>query len=296
MDKTDKAEFEALLKMPFDLEIMGRLYYQARELLLSHGFDFFQPKKEERDKFITVLLDVTIKISAMQYHLKNYSQHEALCIEQMKSKCGTDTYISLQAYELLFELEAFMFQMKSALDLSVKFLEALFPRRFKTKTFGDLGEDLIKGLEKFKKDKNAKVDIVDSIISMIRDDQKTWLKQAITLRTSLNHFKTIAGYNYQAKRFEDNWEIIVPKFAGLNVFIYMETTYSNCLEFIQDFMCLSIGMFLPKGLTVGIVSEKNFSSVGEPLNQYIKFGFGPTTPYVDNSSVQIIDDEKKAQR
>jgi hypothetical protein len=122
MNKIDKAEFDALLKMPFDLEIMGRLYYQARELLLSRGFDFFSPKKEERNKFIAILLDVTIKISAMQYHLKNYAQHEALCIEQMKSKCGADSYISLQAYELLFELEAFVFQMKSALDLAVKFL------------------------------------------------------------------------------------------------------------------------------------------------------------------------------
>ena len=145
MDKIGKAEFDALLKMPFDLEIMGRLYYQARELMLSHGFDIFKPKEEERDRFISILLDVTIKISAMQYHLKTYEQHEALCIEQMKTKCGADSCISLQAYELLFELEAFMFQMKSALDLAVKFLEALFPHRFKTKTFGDMGEDLIKG-------------------------------------------------------------------------------------------------------------------------------------------------------
>jgi hypothetical protein len=158
-----------------------------------------------------------------------------------------------------------------------------------------LGEDLIKGLEKFKKDKNAKVEIIDSIISMIRDDQKTWLKQAITLRTSLNHFKTIAGYNYQAKRSGDKWEILVPRIAGLNVLTYMETTHSNCLKFIQDFMCLVIGMFLPKGLSVG-VSETNVSSVGEPLNQYVKFGLGITTPSVDSSSGQIIDHQKKAQQ
>jgi hypothetical protein len=145
MDKICKAEFDALLKMPFDLEIMGRLYYQARELLLGYGFDVFKPKTQERDKFVSILLDVMIKISAMKYHLKNYEQHETLCIEQLKAKCGANSHISLQAYELLFELEAFMFQMKSALDFAVKFLEALFPHRFKTKTFGDMGEDLIKG-------------------------------------------------------------------------------------------------------------------------------------------------------
>jgi hypothetical protein len=298
MDKIGKAEIDALLKMPFDIEIMGRLYYQARELLLSQGFDFFKPKEEERDKFIAILLDVTIKISAMQYHLKNYEQHEALCIEQIKAKCGADPFISLQAYELLFDLEAFMFQMKSALDLTVKFLEALFPNRFKTKTFGDMGENLIKGLEKFKKDKNAKKEIVDSIISMIRDDQKTWLKQAITLRTSLNHFKTIAGYNYQAKKCGNKWEIIAPRIAGIDVLTYMKTIYSNCLEFIQYFMCLVIGMFLPKPVSVG-VRNSNVSSIGEPLNQYIKFGWGLSTISGDSSKSgadNINDQGNKAQQ
>src|SRR4030042_4092505 len=175
MDKISKAELDAFLKMPFDLEIMGRPYYQAGEFLLGYAFDVFKPKTQERDKFISILLYVIIKISAMKYHLKNYEQHETLCIEQLKAKCGPNSHISLQAYELLFELEAFMFQMKSALDLAVKFLEVFFPHRFKTKTFGDMGEDLIKGLEKFKKDKKAKKEIVDLIISMIRDDQTSWL-------------------------------------------------------------------------------------------------------------------------
>jgi hypothetical protein len=282
MDKIGKTEFDALSKMPFDLEIMGRLYYQAKKLLLSHGFDFFNPKVEEHDKFIAVLLDVMIKISAMQYHLKGYEQHEQLCIGQMKAQCRPDGHISLQAYELLFELEAFMFQMKSALDLAVKFLEALFPKRFKTKTFGDMGENLIKGLEKFKGDKNAKTEIVDSIISLIRDDQKAWLKQAITLRTSLNHFKTIAGYNYQAERNSDQWQITVPRIAGIDVLKYMQTIYANCLEFIQDFMCLVIGMFLPGQLTVGI-RDTNTSGIGEPLGQYIRFGWGFAANTVDSS-------------
>lgn len=285
MDKISKAELDAFLKMPFDLEIMGRLYYQARELLLGYAFDVFKPKTQERDKFISILLDVMIKISAMKYHLKNYEQHETLCIEQLKAKCGANSHISLQAYELLFELEAFMFQMKSVLDLAVKFLEALFPHRFKTMTFGEKGEDLIKGLEKFKKDKNAKKEIVDSIISMIKDDQTSWLKQAITLRDSLNHFKTIAGYNYQAKKMGDKWEIIVPKIARLNVLTYMKKIYSNCLEFIQEFMCLVIGMFL-KGFTVGMRTT-NMSSFGEPLNQYIKFGLDLNGTSVDSSKSQI---------
>ncbi len=146
---------------------------------------------------------------------------------------------------------------------------------------------MIKGLEKFKKDKNAKKEIVDEILSMIRDDQTSWLKQAITLRDSLNHFKTMAGYNYQASDIGDRWEIIVPQIAGLNVLEYnMRTTYANCLEFIQDFMCLVIGMFL-KGFTVGVRTTD--SSFGEPLNQYIKFGLGVAATSADGSKPRITD-------
>lgn len=287
MENIGKAEINALLKMPFDLEIMGRLYYQARELWLSYGFDLFKPKREETERFISVLLDVTIKLSAMQYHLKNYEQHEALCIEQLKAKCAEKTYISLQAHELLFELEAFMFQTKSALDIAVKFPEAFFPNRFKTKTFGDMGDDLVKGLEKYKKDKNCKKEIVDSIISMIKEDQQTWLKQAITLRTSLNHFKTIAGYNYQGRKKGKELEIIVPRIARLNVLTYMERIYSNCLEFIQDFMCLVIGMFLPKGVTVG-VRNSYASGDKDPIGKYIKFGWALSKGPADSSEPTVV--------
>lgn len=81
--------------------------------------------------------------------------------------------------------------------------------------------------------------------------------------------------------------------AGLNVLTYMKTTYSNCLEFIQDFMCLVIGMFLPKGLTIGI-PETNVSSLGEPLKQYIKFALGSTAASVDSSDSRVtnIGDKK----
>ncbi len=127
MDKISKAEPDALPKMPFDIEIMGRLYYQARELLLGYSFDIFKPKTEEADKFVSILLNVMIKISGMKYHLKIYEHYEVLCVEQLKTKCNANSHNSLQAYELLFELEAFMFQMKSALDIAVKFLEAFFP-------------------------------------------------------------------------------------------------------------------------------------------------------------------------
>ncbi len=287
-------ELNALLDMPFDLEIMGRIYWQAKELWLSQGFDLLHPKDHERDRFVSILLDVTIKLAAMQYHLNTYEQYEANCIEQMKVRCGLEPSISLKAYELLYELEAFMFQMKSALDLAAKFPEALFPKRFSTKTFGAHGKGIIKGLENFKKDKTAKTVIVDAMISMIRADQDAWLKQAISFRTTLSHFKTIAGYNYQAHKTGDTWQVVVPRIVGLEVHAYMKAVYSNCLEFIQEFMCLSIGLFLPAGIGV-CMRGSSPSSVVEPLAQYIKYGVALTsssTTHPEHTGGRADDREK----
>ena len=127
---------------------------------------------------------------------------------------------------------------------------------------------------------------------MIRDDQNAWLKQAVTLRTSLNHFKTIAGYNYQAKRNGDEWEIIVPRIARLNVLTYMNRVYSNCLEFIQDFMCLVIGMYLPKGVTVG-VKPSYVSGDKDPIEKYIKFGWSLAESSNNDTNQEKNKDEKR---
>ena len=54
---------------------------------------------------------------------------------------------------------------------------------------------------------------------------------------------------------------------------YINLIYQNCIEFIQDFMCLSIGLYLPEKLFVGVKKEGPYN-VGEPLSKYIKFGFG----------------------
>jgi len=279
MNTIEKVEVEALYNMPFDMEICGRLYYQAKELLLSRGFNLFKPNDEVRDKFINTLLDVMIKFTAMKYHLENYEKHELKHIVRLRADCSDNEHIAYKTYELLYELEAFLFQMKSALDLSVKLVAVLFPNRFQTKTFGKKGENLIKGLRSFKEQKDTKTEVVDSIISMIRDDQETWLKQAVNLRDTLSHYKTIAGYHYQAKAIGSEIEIIYPKISGLIAIEYMKFTYSNSLEFVQDFMCLMIELFMPSNLGVSSILKQHVS-VGEPLNQYIKFGINIKTTEV----------------
>lgn len=167
-----------------------------------------------------------------------------------------------------------MFQVKSSLDIGVKVLEVLFPKRFKTSTFTDKGSKLIVGLEKYKKDKSAKRELVDELIHVLQDDREAWLEQAITLRDTLSHYRTFAEFNYKCVRRNGQESFIIPKVAGMEPVEYMALTYQNCIEFLQDFMCIAVGLFLPPTFWVGVRASNHPVSVGEPLAQYVKFCFG----------------------
>ena len=255
-----------LLNMPPDAEITGRLFWQAREPL-GPELKVFLREQIQREKFVNILLDTMIKCHAMQHHISNFVALEQRFIAHVES--GGHALES--GHELLFELEAFLFQVKSSLDIGIKMLSVLLPGRFATATFTDKGARLISGLEQFDRDKYAKHELVSHLIGMLHDDREAWLEQAITLRDTMSHFKTFAEFQYRSVSIEGKAKCASPRIAGLGPTDYINCTYRNCIEFLQDFMCLTIGLFLPPNFSVGLRSGST-CSVGEPLAQYIKFG------------------------
>lgn len=259
--------FERLfMNMPRDQEISGRFYWQATELL-GRDLAVFIRDEEQRGRFADVLLDTMLKCYAMQYHKKMYSLMEKDYLALVEGN-GDGWY---RSYHMLFELEAFLFEMKSALDIGVKVLDVFFPRRFKTHTFGGKGSDIIGGLEQYKKDKSAKVEVLDEMISLLRDDRETWLEQAITLRDTLSHYRTFAQFNYHCTRSGGEKSIVAPKVASLEPKEYLAITYQNCIEFLQDFIFLVVDLFLPPYWHISARDQGSPAGVGKPLSQYIKF-------------------------
>ena len=149
----------------------------------------------------------------------------------------------------------------------------MFPGRFNTSTFGDKGNKLIKGLEKLKKDKFVRFDVIDQIIDTIKSDQDIWLNEIIRLRDTVAHFETVTDYSYSAHLKGDRISVKPPFLISLNATNNIEIIYNNCLDFVQEFMCLVITMTLPNKF--GLRSRgKTHAAVGEPFEQYIKFGLG----------------------
>jgi hypothetical protein len=273
MDEMSKSEVATLVNCPFDFEILGSLFYQAREFRIFYNFPQSEEKKNKWDKFMGIVLDASMKLAAMKYHVDNYKRFESICMGQLAAKCEEKGEATLQAYELLYELESFLFQTKSSLDIAVKFIGVMFPGRFKVKTFGDKGNNIIEGLTKFKKDKSARSDIIDYLISSIKADQDSWLNETIRLRDTCAHFKASSGYRYSAKLVDKTLYVKAPELFGFNVSNSIEIIYKNCLEFIQEFMCFVIVMEMPAHIHLN-TRGNNPVSVGEPIDQYVKFCIG----------------------
>jgi len=258
------------MNMPSDLEISGRLFWQARELL-GPNLDFLRLGfvRGLHEAFLNALLDTMLKCNAMRYHVVNF---EALERNFLASIELADDGIH-RSHSMLFELEAFLFQMKSALDLGVKMLGALLPGRFRTSTFEAKGNSLVRALRQYRNDGSSKKDLVDGLIQVLCDDREAWLEQAINLRDQLAHHKTFAEFNYLARNLPNQRSVRKPMICGIPPLEYMHLTYRKCIEFLQDFMCFSIGLSLPTPFSVGVRADGP-CSVGEPLSDYVKFGLG----------------------
>ncbi len=267
-------------------EIIGRIFLQSK-LLMPDG-DYPEPRR-----FADIIQDVVHKLYAMHYHKTNYTKIERTYIKDL----GNSTQEPFpMTGDMSFEFEAFLFQTKSALDMTVKVLDVLFPRHFRVHTFESKGDKLIKNLEQFKrkslfrkgekilKDTTQLIELkenrnntIDSIVGMLRNEKAAWLEKAINMRDIFAHYNVIKGSNFKVDKKEQGDVIIMlPLMNGLYPPAFMEAVFKNCLEFIQDLLCLVIELWLPSKFQLCKADVANASieawGKAEPdLTKYIKF-------------------------
>jgi hypothetical protein len=270
-------------------EIDGRIYLQAI-LLLPQG------QNDQLSEVITTLVfQVQYKLKSLLYHKERYALIENHIINEAIKEHKDKTRIP---DELFFEFEAFLFQMKSTLDITVKVLEHLFPNTFKVTTFASKGSKLIKNLTEYrkqiKKQLEKKIDhverlslaikyrneTIDNIIDLLKKDEAIWLSQAIDKRDTVSHYR--GSFNlreYVFKRTNGELSIEIPDIIDLNPHVFLKQTYCNCIEFIQDFICLFIELWLPPMFALTKADEKNpqlkaWAEQDSSAAKYVKFSLG----------------------
>lgn len=257
-----------------DNEIIGRIYCQFCNLQIQNYLDV-----EIKGKIIECLVTLMSKLQTLKYHSERYSKLEDdLFVEAIKTfkENVSGTKISI---ELVSEIEAFLMQLKSCLDILVKILIPTVGKDYiKTQTFGNKGEDIIKGLTNYKKKKDVNIYAIDELINLIKFDKERWLEGIINFRDTITHYSSLKDYYFRPiKDINGEAMAIRPTINGIDTKTFLNTLYHNTLEFCQDFISISLLLPLPKifGLYPSFPAQMN-DSFGE-AGQYVKFSLNMFT-------------------
>lgn len=234
-------------------EINVRIYAQLCHLNFEQLLE-----KPLFERFYRYSECVMHKLHATLYHLENYQRleqfHYAKCLEQYKTG-NTNTY---ECFDLIFELEACLFQIKSSLDMLVKLMIPILGKRVKTQTFAAKGDHLVNGLEQYKKQKTAPVPKVQEFIDMLKWAKQDWIEKVVDLRDELNHHKGLTHYWFEPVKIATG-EIVPlkPKFKGMDTLDFMEDACGRNLVFHQDFAAMALSLVAPACMALTTETRQN---------------------------------------
>jgi len=137
--------------------------------------------------------DIDHKLHAVKYHLDNYEQAESAKIggfsHNYKPPAGAQ--MINEEPRLIYEVEAFLFQVKSCLDILSRVLKPAFG--FNYCSFGDKGDDVIKQLSN-----NCPASLrtqAERITKLVEGAQDVWLVEVIQMRDAVTHYSRLEGFD-----------------------------------------------------------------------------------------------------
>lgn len=188
------------------------------------------------------LHDVDHKLHAVKYHLNNYEQAENDKIKEFNKNYTPPTGVQMVIEEpsLIYEVEAFLFQTKSCLDVLSWVLKPVFG--FPYCSFGDKGDDIIKQL---KNNCPAAFAIsAEKITKLVQGAQDQWIVELIDMRDKITHYSRLEGFDCF---IEDPYlgggttNIHYPTMPNKRrVLEYCQDVWARLLSFCEDFINLTL--------------------------------------------------------
>jgi len=184
------------------------------------------------------IANVDHKLHAVKYHLNNYEQAESDKIEEFRKnyKPPTGAQEIIEEPRLIYEVEAFLFQVKSCLDVLSWVLKPVFG--FIYCSFGDKGDDVIKQLKN-----NCPATLVpyaNNIIELIEDAQDAWIVELVNMRDQITHHSNLKGFNCFIQDPYVGGEIANIHYPTMpnkrRALEYCQDIWERLLSFCEDFL------------------------------------------------------------
>jgi hypothetical protein len=205
---------------------------------VSSGMKTLSLSSAAKQDFIKHINDVDHKLHAVKYHLNNYEQAESDKIKELSKnyKPPAGVQMVIEEPRLIYEVEAFLFQTKSCLDVLSCVLKPVFG--FTYCSFGDKGDDTIKQLKNNCPAKLATYG--EKIIRLIEDAQDAWLVELIKMRDEVTHYSRLEGFDcfmedpYMGGNIANiHYPTMPNKRRALE---YCQDVWKRLLSFCEDFL------------------------------------------------------------
>lgn len=118
------------------------------------------------------------------------------------------------------------------------------------------------------------------MVALLQNGKTIWLGKAIALRDTISHFKgssNLREYAFEEKNGETS--VLLPEILDVSPHTFLKDTYCNCIEFIQDFICLFIELWLPPMFAITNANKsdptlKIWLEQDSAAAKYVKFTLG----------------------
>lgn len=255
-----------LSRLVADAEIGSRIYMQAIKL---------QPKiymaDERAGDFLVKLADVMKKLERAKYHLDR-------CVELVRASISNPAAVdgvgihSDQTTGVEAEVEAFLMQAKSCLDLLVKLLEPVAGLR--VSTFGDKGAKVVNQLTR---NLPASAQPRAQLLVKLIDDDQHWLGPVIQERDTVAHYRALWSTGVRSASVDGRTAVQEPSDRnGVPFTKQLSVIYFNLLTFCEDFVALSLHLAMPPQLSLRIVAESERASVDVAKYELVPVGLRET--------------------
>lgn len=192
-------------------------------------------EEAQHSDLVEKLRDCRHKLYAVRYHLRTLQIEIKERVEEFEKEhsAGSGVYFEIENPRLVFETEAFLFQVKSSLDLLVQALGKVIPplksmHTFKSKKIE--GSEHAGGSVIIALKKNGFEDLGE----IFEESRNEWIQELVLMRDTITHYSHLKGFHcFIEEPYRGGGEVTIhyPTMpSGVRVNEYCLSTYTHILD------------------------------------------------------------------
>ncbi len=230
-------EFPGILQIKLDIKKSSNVNKEIESIFQE--IISLVKEKQEKDLYNSIL-NCKHKLYAVDYHRKVIMKTIEEKVERFKVHPTPPLGVTIETENpiLVYETEAFLFQVKSNLDLITKTLGCVLPQLRSYRTFRHSGDNInseykaggkiIKGLQK-----TGEQDLAE----IFDNHRKEWIQQMTIWRDTISHYSGLENFNcfIEEPYLENEATMHYPTMpSGERLDNYCQKTFDNLLSLYQE--------------------------------------------------------------